>query len=430
MKIIKFLFIFLLGIISFNGYSQSITSLELGTTSLTGNTTGSATFTSKDPNISSLPQLTLTSGQQGQASGTGYVSSKAWNTTTQNTSNYWTFTITASSGYYLSVSSITIKGQRSGTGPTNVALRSSIDGYASNIGSQSGLQNNSTTISFSSLSISNQTSITFRVYGWEASNSNAAGTWRIGDGSSASLDIDVQGSVTTISCPSITTQPSNSSIVWGNGTTLSISAINTTGYQWEINTGSGWSSIIDNSTYSGSTTPTLSITNATVSMNGYKYRCILSASSCSNITSDSSILTVNNRTNQTSGIIINEISQGESVGLGTKEYVEMLVIGTPCSNIDIRGWIIDDNNGIFSGGPGSSVGIATGYFKFSNNSLWSSIPVGTIILIYNNSDTSSLITTYFDNDPTDYKLIFAMSNSTYFTGYGISPSISDSSYSS
>jgi hypothetical protein len=192
---------------------QSIASLELGTTSLTSNTTGAATFTTKDANISSLPALTLTAGQQGQAGGTGFVSSKTWNNTTQNTSTYWSFSLTANSGYTLSVTSITLKGQRSGTGPTNVALRSDADSYVGNISTQSGLQSNSANIVFSGLTLSNKTTITFRVYGWEVSGGGAGGTWRIGDGSAASLDIDVQGSVTatcTPPTPTFTTTPSAS----------------------------------------------------------------------------------------------------------------------------------------------------------------------------------------------------------------------------
>lgn len=129
------------------------------------------------------------------------------------------------------------------------------------------------------------------------------------------------------------------------------------------------------------------------------------------------------------GVIINEFSQGES---GSRDYIETLVIGNPCTNLDIRGWIIDDNNGVFSGGPSSGVGIATGYLRFSNNALWSSIPVGTIILIYNGADTSRSITTFFDNNYTDYRLIFPIlsTDSTYFIGNNTSPITTNSSYSS
>jgi gliding motility-associated-like protein len=83
-------------------------------------------------------------------------------------------------------------------------------------------------------------------------------------------------------------------------------------------------------------------------------------------------------------LIINEFSNGPS---GTQEYVELIVVDTSsgnsnCSNcIDIRGWIIDDNNGFH----GSS-GIASGCNRFSNDVFWSCIPLGTSITVYNGTD--------------------------------------------
>lgn len=82
---------------------------------------------------------------------------------------------------------------------------------------------------------------------------------------------------------------------------------------------------------------------------------------------------------------INEISQGT----GEKEYVEFIVTGIPSTScnpqvLDLRGWIFDDNNGYFKAGSGT--GIAPGSMRFSNASLWQAVPVGTLILIYNNAD--------------------------------------------
>lgn len=89
-------------------------------------------------------------------------------------------------------------------------------------------------------------------------------------------------------------------------------------------------------------------------------------------------------------LIINEVSNGPS---GNKEYVEFVVTDTgaiyncgattpPC--IDIRGWIFDDNSGYHGSG-----GIATGAIRFSYNTLWQCVPVGTIILIYNDADPNA-----------------------------------------
>ncbi len=85
------------------------------------------------------------------------------------------------------------------------------------------------------------------------------------------------------------------------------------------------------------------------------------------------------------GLIVNEISQGTN---GGKEYAELVVVGDPCTTVDLRGWIIDDNNGEFVACPGpnngalSGCGIASGHVRFSYDPIWQEVPVGTIILVY------------------------------------------------
>ena len=90
-------------------------------------------------------------------------------------------------------------------------------------------------------------------------------------------------------------------------------------------------------------------------------------------------------------LVINEVSQGPS---GSKEYVELVVVGTPtCTTIpclDLRGYILDDNNGTFSASP-TSAGVAMGCMRLSNDALWSCVPIGTIIVIYNDGDQNPSI---------------------------------------
>jgi gliding motility-associated-like protein len=86
-----------------------------------------------------------------------------------------------------------------------------------------------------------------------------------------------------------------------------------------------------------------------------------------------------------SGLVVNEISQGATA---IQEYAELVVVGPPCGTVDIRGWILDDNNGIFvdcagpNSGALSGTGIAPGHIRFSFNPIWQEVPVGTIILVY------------------------------------------------
>jgi gliding motility-associated-like protein len=89
-------------------------------------------------------------------------------------------------------------------------------------------------------------------------------------------------------------------------------------------------------------------------------------------------------------IIINEVSQGTS---GSQEYVEFLVTGPALVNcndvppcLDLRLWVFDDNNGYLNGEATTGVGIASGAVRFADIPFWSCIPVGTIIVIYNDGD--------------------------------------------
>ena len=93
-------------------------------------------------------------------------------------------------------------------------------------------------------------------------------------------------------------------------------------------------------------------------------------------------------------LVLNEVSNGT----GTAEYVEIVVTGpvhcdSPPDSIDIRHWIIDDNNGYFNG-----TGIAPGVCRFSNDNLWKNIPTGTLIVIYRGTNKNS------DIGPDDFSM--------------------------
>ncbi|MCF8423402.1 MAG: gliding motility-associated C-terminal domain-containing protein [Bacteroidia bacterium] len=95
---------------------------------------------------------------------------------------------------------------------------------------------------------------------------------------------------------------------------------------------------------------------------------------------------------QSQTLIINEVSNGPT---GNQEYVEFVVVSNAltytCTNltppcIDIRGWIFDDNSGYHGTG-----GVAGGAVRFSQDPMWACVPLGTIILIYNNGDRNPAI---------------------------------------
>ncbi|MCO5269275.1 MAG: hypothetical protein M9897_10325 [Brumimicrobium sp.] len=93
-------------------------------------------------------------------------------------------------------------------------------------------------------------------------------------------------------------------------------------------------------------------------------------------------------------LILNEFSNGAS---GSKEYFEYIVGGPcDCERVDVRGWIMDDNNGEF--GTGTGVGIASGFVMLDSISTWSNVKLGSIIVIYNNNDVNDAISTLFTNN--------------------------------
>jgi hypothetical protein len=89
--------------------------------------------------------------------------------------------------------------------------------------------------------------------------------------------------------PSISQQPQASVIPTGSATTFTTTA-NAVSYQWQVNPGTGTFSDISNSSiYSGANTNTLILTSVPVSMNGYTYRVITSAGSCTKNSSNASL---------------------------------------------------------------------------------------------------------------------------------------------
>lgn len=150
----------------------------------------------KDANIT-VSGIGLGTGVSGAGANNRYAAS-GWNTTASlDTSDYFKFTLTPNSGYKIDFTNLIYTGQTSRSGPTNFALRSSVDGYTSNIGTPTAT---GTTISLSGAAFQTITaSISFRLYGWNASS--GAGTFSIND-------FEFNGTVSPYACAAPTTQAS------------------------------------------------------------------------------------------------------------------------------------------------------------------------------------------------------------------------------
>ena len=93
--------------------------------------------------------------------------------------------------------------------------------------------------------------------------------------------------------PAVTAQPSAATVTAGGNTTFTAAASGSPAptVQWEVNSGSGFAAVTNNSVYSGAATDTLTITAATTAMNGYQYEALFTNAS-GNITTTPAALTV------------------------------------------------------------------------------------------------------------------------------------------
>lgn len=108
-----------------------------------------------------------------------YFGEGGWPTGAINTSTYLEFSITPNSGYQLDLSSVVIRFRRSntgspaGAGPTSWSLRSSVDGFAANIASNSLTHTHADyTVPLGSAFLSRYTTVTFRLYGYNVTISS------------------------------------------------------------------------------------------------------------------------------------------------------------------------------------------------------------------------------------------------------------------
>jgi hypothetical protein len=116
---------------------------------------------------------------------------------------------------------------------------------------------------------------------------------------------------------------------------------------------------------------------------------------------------ISNNVSNSQTLRINEFSNGPS---GSKEWIELLVIPTSptaaslrgcfTNSINVAGWIIDDNDGTFSPTNNNfGSGFATGHLRFKNVAPWTRLPVGALIVIYNDLDKDPLLPA---DDPYDF----------------------------
>ena len=104
----------------------------------------------------------------------------------------------------------------------------------------------------------------------------------------------ISKTVTVQNHPYIMINPVSTSVVSGSTAYFTVydTGTSSAAYQWQVSTDSGisYTPIFNNSTYSGSNTPTLAISNATSAMSGNKYEVVIT-NTCNSLTSAPALLT-------------------------------------------------------------------------------------------------------------------------------------------
>ena len=98
--------------------------------------------------------------------------------------------------------------------------------------------------------------------------------------------------VTNCNNITISQQPANVNICITGNASFTVTAGNALTYQWQMNSGPGWTDITDNAMYAGSQTNNLTVTGVTTAMNNYLYRCMVS-NNCGPVYTTTATLFVN-----------------------------------------------------------------------------------------------------------------------------------------
>lgn len=155
----------------------------------------------------------------------------------------------------------------------------------------------------------------------------------------------VNGSVTVGDMSfQITSQPVDQTVTMGESTNFNVEVSGTTsGFQWQVSTdgGSSWSNVIvgNGEHYSNPNSHQLSVSNTTIEMNGYRYRCVISGS-CGVQYSSSALLTVNLPPNYYEITLAVDPEEGGTVtGAGAHiENTPCTVVATPAVGYNFVNW--------------------------------------------------------------------------------------------
>ncbi len=162
----------------------------------------------------------------------------------------------------------------------------------------------------------------------------------------------IQVGVPSCTSVNITTQPVSVNGCTGGNASFTVATTGTSpAYQWQVNTGSGFTDLTNTPPYSGVNSATLNITNITAGMNGYQFRCMLSNSCTAAFASGSASLNVSAVASITTQPSSSTVCEGVSTSFS--------VVATGATSYQ---WQVNTGSGfvnVANGGPYSGASTAT-----------------------------------------------------------------------
>ena len=156
--------------------------------------------------------------------------------------------------------------------------------------------------------------------------------------------------------PTFTTHPTPSSTLCPSANLTLTAAATGSGiaYQWQVNTGTGFTNVVNGGVYSGATTGSLLLTSAPSTFNGYQYRCVASTS-CNTATAISNTST---------------LSVGSATGVTTMTPNTVVCNGAPAVfTVNATGTNLTYQWQVYDG---------TGYYNLSNAGVYSGVNTNTL----------------------------------------------------
>jgi len=182
-------------------------------------------------------------------------------------------------------------------------------------------------------------------------------------GCPSAISTSSTATLTVQALPTLVGQPSSQTICVGSGTSFSVSASGTgLTYQWQVNTPTGYTTVSNGGVYGGATTPTLTITGATLSLTGNQYRCVVNGVCPPALISNAATLTVHAPATVATSPVSQAVCSGSSVTFN--------VSGNSVPTINYQ-WQVSTNSGAswtdISGANAASYSISNVSVSLSGN---------------------------------------------------------------